>query len=284
MANAILLIECEDQQGIVSSITEFIYTNQGNIIELDQYIDKENGHFFMRVEWALENFTIENDKINEYFNTLLAIRFNIRYNLYFSDEKPKMAIFVTKLSHCLFDLLGRFHNGSLEVEIPIIVSNHEFLREIVEKFGIKFYHIPVSKNNKAEAEQKHLEILKEYNIDFVVLARYMQIIGPQLIETYKSKIINIHHSFLPAFVGAKPYHAAYERGVKIIGATAHYVTEELDAGPIIEQEISRVTHHNAISDLVKMGQDVEKITLAKAVINHVKRKTLVVGNKTIIFN
>lgn len=284
MANAILLIECEDQQGIVSSVTEFIYTNQGNIIELDQYIDKENGHFFMRVEWALENFTIDNDKIDEYFNTLLAIRFNIRYNLYFSDEKPKMALFVTKLSHCLFDLLGRFHNGSLDVEIPIVVSNHEYLRDIVEKFGVKFYHIPVSKDNKIEAEEKHLEILKKYQIDFIVLARYMQIIGPKLIENYTSKIINIHHSFLPAFVGAKPYHAAYERGVKIIGATAHYVTEELDAGPIIEQEISRVSHHNAISDLVKMGQDVEKIALAKAVISHVKRKTLVVGNKTIIFN
>lgn len=284
MANGILLIECEDQQGIVSSVTEFIYTNQGNIIELDQYLDHENGHFFMRIEWALDNFTIEKEKIGEYFNTLLAKRFNIRYNLYFSDEKPKMALFVTKLSHCLFDLLGRWQNGDLAVEIPVVISNHEHLKGIVEKFGLPFLHIPITKENKAEQEIKHIEILKEYDIDFVVLARYMQIIGPKFINEFENKIINIHHSFLPAFVGAKPYHAAYERGVKIIGATAHYVTEDLDAGPIIEQEIARVSHHNTINDLVHMGQDVEKIALAKAVKKHVKRKTLVVGNKTIIFN
>lgn len=284
MANGILLIECEDQQGIVSSITEFIYTNKGNIIELDQYLDHENGHFFMRIEWALENFTIDNDKIAEYFNTLLAKRFNIRFNLFFSDQKPKMALFVTKLSHCLFDLLGRWHNGGLDVEIPVVISNHEHLRDIVEKFGLTFHHIPITKENKAEQEDKHLQILKEHDIDLVVLARYMQIIGPKFIQEHKNKIINIHHSFLPAFVGAKPYHAAYQRGVKIIGATAHYVTEDLDAGPIIEQEVSRVSHHNTINDLVQMGQDVEKITLAKAVIKHVKRKTMVVGNKTIIFN
>ena len=169
-------------------------------------------------------------------------------------------------------------------KIPVVISNHEYLRDIVEKFGLKFYHIPITKENKAEQEQKHLEILKENKIDFVVLARYMQIIGEGLIKSYESRIINIHHSFLPAFVGAKPYHAAYARGVKIIGATAHYVTEELDAGPIIEQEVSRVSHHNTINDLVQMGQDVEKITLAKAVKKHVSRKTLVVGNKTIIFN
>jgi formyltetrahydrofolate deformylase len=284
MANGILLIECADQQGIVSSVTEFIYTNKGNIIELDQYLDHENNHFFMRIEWSLDDFTIEKSKIGEYFHTLLAKRFNIRFNLYFNDEKPKMALFVTKLSHCLIDLLGRWYNGTLQVEIPVVVSNHEYLRDVVEKFGLRFHHIPITKDNKVEQEQKHLEILKENNIDFVVLARYMQIIGEGLIKTYGSRIINIHHSFLPAFVGAKPYHAAYARGVKIIGATAHYVTEELDAGPIIEQEVSRVSHHNTINDLVQMGQDVEKITLAKAVKKHVSRKTLVVGNKTIIFN
>jgi len=284
MANGILLIECEDQTGIVSSITEFIYSNKGNIVELDQYLDNENGHFFMRIEWALDNFTIERDKIGEYFNTLLARRFNIRFNLYFNDVKPRMALFVTKLSHCLFDILGRWQNGGLEVDIPVVISNHEHLKPIVEKFGLKFYYVPITKENKLKQEQKHLEILEENKIDFIVLARYMQIIGKELINNYQHKIINIHHSFLPAFVGAKPYHAAYERGVKIIGATAHYVTEDLDAGPIIDQEVSRVTHHNTIKDLVLMGQDAEKITLAKAVKKHVDRKTFVIGNKTIIFN
>ena len=284
MANGILLIECEDQTGIVSSITEFIYSNKGNIVELDQYLDNENGHFFMRIEWALDNFAIERDKIGEYFNTLLAKRFNIRFNLYFNDVKPRMALFVTKLSHCLFDILGRWQNGGLEVDIPVVISNHEHLKPIVEKFGLKFYYVPITKENKLKQEQKHLEILEENKIDFIVLARYMQIIGKELINNYQHKIINIHHSFLPAFVGAKPYHAAYERGVKIIGATAHYVTEDLDAGPIIDQEVSRVTHHNTIKDLVLMGQDAEKITLAKAVKKHVDRKTFVIGNKTIIFN
>ena len=284
MANGILLIECEDQTGIVSSITEFIYSNKGNIVELDQYLDNENGHFFMRIEWALDNFTIERDKIGEYFNTLLARRFNIRFNLYFNDVKPRMALFVTKLSHCLFDILGRWQNGGLEVDIPVVISNHEHLKPIVEKFGLKFYYVPITKDNKLKQEQKHLEILEDNKIDFIVLARYMQIIGKELINNYQHKIINIHHSFLPAFVGAKPYHAAYERGVKIIGATAHYVTEDLDAGPIIDQEVSRVTHHNTIKDLVLMGQDAEKITLAKAVKKHVDRKTFVIGNKTIIFN
>ncbi len=284
MANGILLIECEDQTGIVSSITEFIYSNKGNIVELDQYLDNENGHFFMRIEWALDNFTIERDKIGEYFNTLLARRFNIRFNLYFNDVKPRMALFVTKLSHCLFDILGRWQNGGLEIDIPVVISNHEHLKPIVEKFGLKFYYVPITKENKLKQEQKHLEILEDNKIDFIVLARYMQIIGKELINNYQHKIINIHHSFLPAFVGAKPYHAAYERGVKIIGATAHYVTEDLDAGPIIDQEVSRVTHHNTIKDLVLMGQDAEKITLAKAVKKHVDRKTFVIGNKTIIFN
>jgi len=284
MAHGILLIECEDQKGIVSSITEFIYSNQGNIVELDQYLDNENGHFFMRIEWTLDTFKIERSSINEQFEKLLAKPFNIRYNLFFSDKKPRMALFVTKLSHCLFDLLGRWQNKGLAIDIPVVISNHEYLKPIVEKFGLKFYHVPITKTNKSDQEKKHLEILKEHQIDFIVLARYMQIIGKELISSYEHKIINIHHSFLPAFVGAKPYHAAYERGVKIIGATAHYVTKDLDAGPIIEQEVSRVTHHNSINDLVLMGQDAEKITLARAVKKHVDRKTLVIGNKTIIFN
>ena len=256
MANAIVLIECEDQKGIVSSVTEFIYSNQGNIIDLDQYTDHDNMHFFMRVEWSLDTFTIDRHKIAEYFETLLGKRFAIRFNLYFNDEKPRMGLFVTKLSHCLFDLLGRWQSGELEVEIPVVISNHEYLREVVERFDIPFVHIPISKENKVEQEVKQLEVLKKYGVDFVVLARYMQIVSPNFIKHFNCRIINIHHSFLPAFVGAKPYHAAFERGVKIIGATAHYVTENLDAGPIIEQDVARVTHRNAVTDLVKIGQDV----------------------------
>lgn len=284
MANAVLLIECEDQQGIVSSITEFIYSNQGNIIDLDQYTDHDNTHFFMRLEWSLDSFTIQREKIGEYFETLIGQRFSIRFNLYFTDERPKMGLFVTKLSHCLFDILGRWQSGELEIEIPVVISNHENLRSTVERFDIPFEYIPISNENKVEQEQKQLKVLSDYDVDFVVLARYMQIISPKFIKRYSNKIINIHHSFLPAFVGAKPYHAAFERGVKIIGATAHYVTDNLDAGPIIEQDVAHVTHRNSVQDLVKMGQDVEKLVLAKAINLHVRRKMLVVGNKTIVFH
>ena len=284
MANAVLLIECEDQQGIVSSITEFIYSNQGNIIDLDQYTDHDNTHFFMRLEWSLDSFTIQREKIGEYFETLIGQRFSIRFNLYFTDERPKMGLFVTKLSHCLFDILGRWQSGELEIEIPVVISNHENLRSTVERFDIPFEYIPITNENKVEQEQKQLKVLSDYDVDFVVLARYMQIISPKFIKRYSNKIINIHHSFLPAFVGAKPYHAAFERGVKIIGATAHYVTDNLDAGPIIEQDIAHVTHRNSVQDLVKMGQDVEKLVLAKAINLHVRRKMLVVGNKTIVFH
>jgi formyltetrahydrofolate deformylase len=195
-----------------------------------------------------------------------------------------MGLFVTKLSHCLFDILGRWQSGELEVEIPVVISNHENLRSIVERFDIPFEYIPITYENKEEQEQKQLEVLSNYDIDFVVLARYMQIISPNFIKQYSNKIINIHHSFLPAFVGAKPYHAAFERGVKIIGATAHYVTDSLDAGPIIDQNIAHVSHRNSVKDLVKIGQDIEKLVLAKAINLHVKRKMLVVGNKTIVFN
>ncbi len=284
MANAVLLIECEDQQGIVSSITEFIYSNQGNIIDLDQYTDHDNTHFFMRLEWSLDSFTIQREKIGEYFETLIGQRFSIRFNLYFTDERPKMGLFVTKLSHCLFDILGRWQSGELEIEIPVVISNHENLRSTVERFDIPFEYIPITNENKVEQEQKQLKVLSDYDVDFVVLARYMQIISPKFIKRYSNKIINIHHSFLPAFVGAKPYHAAFERGVKIIGATAHYVTDNLDAGPIIEQDVAHVTHRNSVQDLVKMGQDVEKLVLAKAINLHVRRKMLVVGNKTIVFH
>lgn len=284
MPNAIVLIECRDQQGIVSSVTEFIYNNLGNIIDLDQYTDHENNHFFMRVEWSMNKFKIEKDKILEHFKSLIGEKFEMRFDLHFTDEVPRVGLFVSKLSHCLFDLLGRWQSGDVEMEIPVIISNHEYLRETVERFDIPFVYLPIEKTNKVTQEQKQIEILNKYNIEFVVLARYMQIISPSFISKFENKIINIHHSSLPAFVGAKPYHAAYQRGVKIIGATAHYVTNELDAGPIIDQDVVKTNHRHSVKDLIKIGQDVEKLVLAKAVKLHVNRRVLVVGNKTIVFH
>lgn len=284
MQKAILLIQCQDQKGIVAAISDFLYQNNGNIVEIDQYIDRDSAHFFMRVEWELNTFKIQKDDISSVFDNTLGKKFNIKYQLYFNNPLPKMALFVSKMSHCLFDILGRHQSGELQVEIPMVISNHSDLEATVKAFGIPFYHLPITKENKAEQEKVQLDLCKKHEINFIVLARYMQIISPHFIAAYPFKIINIHHSFLPAFVGAKPYHAAYQRGVKIIGATSHYVTEELDAGPIIEQDVARVRHHNSVADLVQMGQDVEKVVLSKAIKYHLQRKVMVMGNKTIIFN
>ena len=284
MQKAILLIQCKDQKGIVASISDFLFQNNGNIIEIDQYIDRDSEHFFMRVEWELESFKIAKQDINSVFQNTLGAKFNIQFQLYFNDPLPKMALFVSKMSHCLFDILGRHQSGELKVEIPLVISNHRDLEATVKAFGIPFYYFPITKENKLQQEQEQLTLLKSKGITFIVLARYMQIISSDFIKVYPHKIINIHHSFLPAFVGAKPYHGAYQRGVKIIGATSHYVTEELDAGPIIEQDVARVRHHNSVADLVQMGQDVEKVVLSKAIKYHLQRKVMVMGNKTIIFN
>ena len=285
-STAILLLHCPDQPGIITEVTKFITDNQGNIVYLDQYVDRQDGMFFMRIEWDLTNFTIPKDKILEYINTLYAQRYNMVCNLYFSDQKPRMAIFVSKMSHCLYDLLARWKAGEYDVEIPCIVSNHEDLRYVAEQFGIPYYVWSIKKDhsNKAEVEQAELELLREKGVTFIVLARYMQIISDEMIESYPNHIINIHHSFLPAFVGAKPYHQAWERGVKIIGATSHYVTAELDAGPIIEQDVTRITHKDTPESLVLKGKDLEKIVLSRAVRKHIERKILTYHNKTIIFN
>ena len=285
-STAILLLHCPDQPGIITEVTKFITDNQGNIVYLDQYVDKQDGMFFMRIEWDLSNFTIPKDKILEYINTLYAQRYNMVCNLYFSDQKPRMAIFVSKMSHCLYDLLARWKAGEYDVEIPCIVSNHEDLRYVAEQFDIPYYVWSIKKDhsNKAEVEQAELELLREKGVTFIVLARYMQIISDEMIESYPNHIINIHHSFLPAFVGAKPYHQAWERGVKIIGAPSHYVTAELDAGPIIEQDVTRITHKDTPESLVLKGKDLEKIVLSRAVRKHIERKILTYHNKTIIFN
>jgi len=283
-SRAIILLYSPDQPGLVSAITDFIHVNGGNIINLEQHVDKQENSFFMRIEWDLENFLIPKNKIGEYFQTLYANKYNMTFRLYFDDYKPKMAVFVSKMSHCLFDILARYTAGEWNVEIPLIVSNHEDLRWVAEKFGIEYHVLKINKGNKDEMEARQMDLLKEKEIDFIVLARYMQILTDNFINHYPNKIINIHHSFLPAFIGAKPYHAAYERGVKIIGATSHYVTTELDAGPIIEQDITRISHRDSIQDLVRKGQDLEKIVLSHAIEYHINRRVLVYKNKTILFS
>lgn len=284
MKTAKLLLHCPDKPGILAAVTDFITINKGNIVYLDQYVDREEKEFFMRIEWELENFLIPQEKVEDYFDTLYAQKYDMKYRIYFSDCKPRMAIFVSKMSHCIYDLLARYTAGEWDVEIPLIISNHPDLKHVADRFGIPFHVFPITKENKAEQEAKEMELLKENGVNFIVLARYMQVISGQMIEAYPSKIINIHHSFLPAFVGAKPYHAAFERGVKIIGATSHYVTTELDAGPIIEQDVVRITHKDTVQDLINKGKDLEKIVLSRAVQKHIDRKVLAYKNKTVIFN
>lgn len=284
MTTAKLLLHCPDKPGILAEVTDFITVNKGNIIYLDQYVDHVENIFFMRIEWELKDFLVPQEKIEDYFRTLYGQKYEMDFRLYFSDVKPRMAIFVSKLSHCLFDMLARYTAGEWNVEIPLIISNHPDLQHVAERFGIPFYLFPITKKTKEEQERKEMELLAKHKITFIVLARYMQVISEQMINAYPNKIINIHHSFLPAFVGAKPYHAAFQRGVKIIGATSHYVTTELDAGPIIEQDVVRITHKDAIEDLVNKGKDLEKIVLSRAVQKHIERKVLAYKNKTVIFS
>jgi len=281
---ATLLIHCPDRPGILAAVTEFINQHKGNILYLDQYVNREESVFFMRIEWELKDFLVPQEKIEDYFATLYAQKYEMNFRLYFSDTKPRMAIFVSKMSHCLFDLLARYTAGEWNVEIPLIISNHPDLQHVAERFGIPFHLFPITKETKEEQEKKEMELLAKHKITFIVLARYMQVISEQMINAYPNRIINIHHSFLPAFVGAKPYHAAFERGVKIIGATSHYVTTELDAGPIIEQDVVRITHKDTVQDLVNKGKDLEKIVLSRAVQKHIERKVLAYKNKTVIFN
>jgi len=282
-STVILLIHCPDKKGIVAKVTEFIDNNNGNIISLDEHVDRVSNIFFMRVEWELAGFLIPAEKIADYFNTQIAVKYGMSWNIYFSDQLPRMALFVSKLSHCLYDILARYNSGEWDVEIPLIISNHPDLEPIANKFQIPFHIFPIDEKNKAEQEQKELELLKMHNIGFVVLARYMQVISDDFIKHYPNKIINIHHSFLPAFPGAKPYHSAYERGVKIIGATSHYVTADLDAGPIIDQGVTRISHRDPIEKLILKGKDIEKMVLSNAILMHIQRRTLVYNNRTVVF-
>jgi formyltetrahydrofolate deformylase len=245
---AILLMYCPDQKGILAAVTDFINVNKGNILYLDQHVDRKANVFFMRVEWSLDQFTIPKDKIEEYFEILFARKYQMHFKLYFGDEKPRMAIFVSKMSHCLFDLLAHYTAGDWNVEIPCVISNHPDLESVVTKFDIPFYYFPITRENKDAQEVRELELLASLQTHFIVLARYMQILSEEFVTQYPNRIINIHHSTLPAFMGARPYHAAYERGVKIIGATSHYVTADLDSGPIIEQDVARISHKTRRDD------------------------------------
>lgn len=280
---AILLIHCPDQPGLVHAITGFIYEHGGNILDLEQHIDHQDDVFFMRVEWSLENFKLSKADIARRLETLAESR-RMWWKLKFSGDLIRLALFVSKESHCLYDLLSRHESGELPVEIPLIVSNHDSLRSAAERFGISFHHFPITKENKSQQEESQLALLKKHRVNTVVLARYMQIISESFIAAFPNQILNIHHSFLPAFVGAKPYQQAYERGVKVIGATSHYVTADLDQGPIIHQDVMRVSHEDSVTDLVRLGRDLEKTVLSKALRWHVKHKLLVFNNKTVVFS
>jgi len=278
---ATLLISCPDRRGLVAKIANFIDANGGNIIHADQHSDTTTGTFLSRVEWQLEGFNLPREVIAPAFGAI-ANPLEANWQLHFSDTTPRLAIWVTKQDHCLLDLLWRQQAKELPAEIPLIMSNHPNLQPIAEQFGIDYHHIPISKETKAEQEEKQLELLKQYNIDLVVLAKYMQVLSPTFIDRFPS-VINIHHSFLPAFAGAKPYHRAYERGVKTIGATAHYVTADLDQGPIIEQEVVRVSHRDSTADFIRKGKDLERLVLARAVRLHLQQRVLVYGNRTVVF-
>ena len=281
--SAILLIQCPLGKRLASSVTDFVYNNKGNILYHDQYVDTQKQVYFTRIEWGLGDFLIPPEEIGGQFQKTIAENFGMQWTLHFSDDIHRMAVFVSKLPHCFHEILSHCQSEEWQVHIPLIISNHPDLEPIAKRFGIDFHHVPVTKENKQAQERRQLELLKEYNIDLIVLARYMQIVSENFVAQYPSRIINIHHSFLPAFVGAKPYHAAYARGVKIIGATSHYVTGELDAGPIIEQDVVRINHKDPVESLIRKGRELEKTVLARAIRYHIQHKILVYDRRTVIF-
>ena len=281
--SATVLIHGPLGRRLASSVTDFVYNNNGHILDHDQYVDAQKQLYFSRIEWSLENFSIPPDQIAGQLQEVIGKKFGMQCNLHFSDDIPRMAIFVSKLSHCLYEILSHYQSGEWKVHIPLIISNHPHLEVVAKQFGIDFHHFPITSANKPEQEQRQLDLLEKHNIDFIVLARYMQIVSENFVAHYPNRIINIHHSFLPAFVGAKPYHAAYDRGVKIIGATSHYVTSDLDAGPIIEQDIVRISHKDPVENLVRKGLELEKTVLARAIRYHLQHKIIVYGHRTVIF-
>ena len=280
---AVLLISCRDQKGLVAAVSDFLYRNDGNIIHADQHTDREEGVFLQRVEFELRGFAIGRDDLGAAF-AAVADRFDMHWTLRFSDAIPRMALFVSKLPHCLFDLLARWRLGEFRAEIPLVISNHADARPIAEEFGVPFHVLRVTPDTKGDQESRMLKLLQRERVDLVVMARYMQILSSGIVARYPQRIINIHHSFLPAFAGGRPYHQAHERGVKIIGATAHYATPDLDQGPIIEQDVARVSHRDSVDDLIRKGRDLEKVVLARAVDLHLRNRVIVYGNKTVVFD
>lgn len=283
MNSAILLISCPDSKGITAGVTDFIYSHNGNIEHADQHIDSQTNTFFMRIEWSLKDFRISKDKISKEFRPL-SEKFKMTWNLYFSDELPRIAIFASRNTHCLYDLLLKHKSGQFNCTIPLIISNHAPAEKIAGIFNIRFAKMEKNLGNREELEKKEIALLEEEQIELIVLARYMQIFTNKFVNKFSNRIINIHHSFLPAFSGKNPYQQAYSRGVKIIGATSHYITDELDSGPIIEQDTVRVSHRDSLKDLKREGEELEKIVLSRALRWHIERKILVYNNKTVIFD
>ncbi len=279
---AILLLWSPDKPGIVAEVSHFIFTYGGNIIDSSQHNDPVSQTFLMRIEWDILRFALPEEKIASAFEPI-AHKFRMTYRIEFSSRRTRMAIMVSQYDHCLYDLLLRNREGETHADVALIVSNHDTLAPVAELFEIPFVHTPVERKRKAEAEERQTALLEEHRVDLVVLARYMQILSPAFVARFPNRIINIHHSFLPAFVGAKPYHQAYERGVKIIGATSHYVTDSLDQGPIIEQDVARVTHRDSIHTMIQKGRDLEKLVLSRAVKLHLEHRVMALGNKTVVF-
>ncbi len=280
---AILLIDCPDRKGLVASIAQFLYGYNANILHADQHRDDETGLFLMRIEWELRDFRLELADFEAAF-VPLAQELQLHWRLEYSTNRPRMAIFVSQYDHCLADLLYRHRSGELACDIPLIIANHATAQPLADFYGVPFYVIPVKPATKQHAEDEQLRLLREYQIDFVVLARYMQILSPAFVEHYPKRIINVHHSFLPAFSGARPYQRAFERGVKLIGATSHYVTDELDEGPIIEQDVARISHRDQIGELIQKGRDLEKVVLSRAVRWHIQHRILMYASKTVVFD
>ena len=280
---AILLLSCPDRIGLVSRISHFVFERGGNILDLDEHVDTSEKYFFVRIAWDMKNFSISESEMMEAF-TPLAKEFKAKWRINFSGKNLRAAVFVSKFDHCLQEILWRQRLGEFNIEIPLIISNHNDLKPLAEHYGIPYYFYPVTPENKTEQEKKELALLKENQIDVIVLARYMQILSDHFVDEYPNRIINIHHSFLPAFGGNNPYRQAYDRGVKIIGATSHYVTKELDDGPIIEQDIIRITHKDTVNDLIRKGRDLERLILARALYYHSQHRVLIHGRKTIIFD
>ncbi|MGM0578948.1 MAG: formyltetrahydrofolate deformylase [Myxococcota bacterium] len=281
---ATLLIHCPDRPGLVAAATTFLSRHRGNIVYLDQHVDAQKGVFFMRLEWELSHFDIAREDLDHAFRDEVGGPFEMDWTLHFSDERQRMAVFVSKQPHCLYDVFSRWRAGEWTVDIPLVLSNHPDLEPVARRFEVPYEVVPITRATRDEQEPILQHLLEQHGVDTILLARYMQILSPGFVDAWPQRIINIHHSFLPAFPGARPYHSAHERGVKIIGATSHYVTEDLDAGPIIEQDVTRVTHRDSVDELVRKGRDLERVVLARAVRKHLEHKILCYDNRTVIFD